>query len=129
MKYGFNKNMVVANPAPYYFDKPIISSLNYETASLYTHDIRPEALHIEGLLTIEREGVNLLGDKVEDKVSWGQSLSPINIKYIILSKDDDWRNYNFLYTQTDLKKIYEDNDLLLFQNLKWGVEEPIPIEE
>lgn len=128
MRFNFNNNLVVANPASYYFDKPIISSRNYETMPLYTHDIRPEALHVEGLLTIEKEGVNLLGEQVEEKLPWGQSLSPIGVKYIILAKDDDWQTYKFIENQPDLKKVYESSDIDLYQNLEWGKEEPPPID-
>lgn len=127
MRFGFNNNIVIANPAPYFFDKPVISSRNYETVSLYTHDIRTEALHIEGLLTIERERVNLLDDKVEEKISWGQNLSPINVKYIILAKEDDYKDYLFLYTTKELKKIFESDEIILFQNSKWGMQEEEPV--
>lgn len=119
MKFNFNGERVITNPAPYFFSKPVLSSQNYETNFLFTHDVRTEALHIEGLLSIEKEGVNLLGDAVESEFSWGQSLSPINVKYIILSKDEDWKKYRFLDEQTDLSKVYEDDDLVLYQNLKW----------
>lgn len=128
-RFRFANNRVVANPAPYFFDKPVISSQNYETIPLDTHDIRTESLHVEGLLSIEKQGVNLLGEEVEEKSPWGQSLSPINVKYIILAKDDDWKRYKFLDEQTDLAKVSENDDLVLYQNLKWGVEEPIPTEQ
>ncbi|MBI4991216.1 hypothetical protein HZB96_03940 [Candidatus Gottesmanbacteria bacterium] len=128
-RFRFANNRVVANPAPYFFEKPVLSSQNYETIPLYTHDIRTESLHVEGLLSIEKEGVNLVGEEIEEKLPWGQSLSPINVKYIILAKDDDWKRYRFLDKQTDLKKVYENDDLVLYQNLKWGVEEPIITEE
>ncbi len=119
MRFKFANDRVVSNPALYYFDKPLLSSQNYETASLYTHDTRLESLHVEGLLSIEKEGVNLLGDTVEGNLPWGESLSPINVKYIILSKDDDWVRYKFLDKQQDLTKVYEDDDLVFYQNVKW----------
>ncbi len=128
MRFKFANDRVVSNPALYYFAKPVLSSQNYETAYLYTHDTRLEALHVEGLLSIEKEGVNLLGDKVEENLPWGESLSPINVKYIILTKDDDWVRYKFLDKQLDLTKVYEDDNLVLYQNLKWGVEDKQPEE-
>lgn len=120
MKFGFNNDRIVVNPAPIFFDKPVISSQNYETAPLYTHDSREEALQIDGLLRIQEEGVNLLGESVSDPVDWAQGLSAVNIKYIILSKDADWENYNFLDTALDLKKIFDSQEIALYQNLGWG---------
>lgn len=116
MRFGFANNLVVANPAPRFFTKPILASENYETKSLYSHDVRPEALHIEGLLSMEKEGVNLTGDQVFDRVKWGESTAVINVKYIILAKESDWQTYGFLDKSGDLNKIYEDNSLILYQN-------------
>lgn len=126
LRFNFTNNMVVANPAPYYFEKPILSSQNYETSYLFTHDIRAEAMHIEGLLSIEKEGVNLLGDNVWEKPSWGKDLSPVNVKYIILSKDEDWKKYAFLNRTPDLEKILEEKDLVLYKNKLFGQEITYP---
>lgn len=119
MRFGFANNLVVANPAPRFFTKPILASENYETKSLYSHDVRPEALHIEGLLSMEKEGVNLTGDQVFDRVKWGESTAVINVKYIILVKESDWETYKFLDKSPDLNKIYEDNYLILYYNTLW----------
>ena len=127
MRFAFINNRVVTNPAPYYFEKAVLTSQSYETAPLDSHDTRIEALHVEGLLGIEKEGKNLLDDPVSRKIKWGESLAPINAKYIILSKDDDWLNYRFLNRQTDIEKIYEGNDIVLYQNLSFGKE--IEVEE
>ncbi|MEK7127917.1 MAG: hypothetical protein AAB838_04325, partial [Patescibacteria group bacterium] len=116
MRFGFANNLVLANPAPRFFTKPILASENYETKSLYSHDVRPEALHIEGLLSMEKEGVNLAGDQVFARIKWGESTAVINVKYIILAKEADWQTYGFLDKSEDLKKIYEDGSLILYYN-------------
>lgn len=126
MKFAFNNNRIVANPAPDYFDKPVISSQNYETTPLYTHDNREEALQIDGLLRIQQEGVNLLGDFVEEPVDWGQGLTAVDIKYTILFKDADFQTYDFLDTTLDLEKIFDSEEIALYQNLGWGQTEEIP---
>lgn len=128
MRFNFTNNKVVVSPAPYFFDKPILSSQNYETIPLYTHDTRPEALHVEGLLSIEKEGVNLLEEEVEEKITWGETLSPINVKYIILAKDNDWEEYGFLERASDLEKAYDGENITLYKNLSWGKEIRLPDE-
>lgn len=119
MPFKFSHNVLIANPAPAFFDKEILSSRNYETKYLFSHEDRPEAMHIEGLLAIERKGINLLGEKVEEKLPWGESLAPIGVKYIILAKDDDWKDYSFLMNSSDLEKSFESDEIILYKNLKW----------
>lgn len=116
---SFNRNMASSNPAPYFFDKPVLSSRNYETAYLNSHDTRPEALHVEGLMSIQKKGVNLLGQQVYEKLPWGESLAPINVKYILLLKEEDWKSYRFLDKSADLKKLYDSQEIILYQNLAW----------
>lgn len=123
MKFNFSNNMVIANPAQQFFDKPVIASQNYETVPLYTHDDRPEALHVDGLLRIEKEGVNLLGDNVAEKPDWGRDLAVVDIKYIILSKDPGWTDYLFLDESPRLTKIFEDETIILYQNLDFALPE------
>ncbi|MEK7565536.1 MAG: hypothetical protein AAB506_00625, partial [Patescibacteria group bacterium] len=93
------------------------SAQNYETKSLYSHDVRPESLHIEGLLSIEKERVNLAGEEVLDRIKWGESTAVIGVKYILLAKESDWETYKFLDKSRDLKKIFEDQSLILYRNL------------
>jgi hypothetical protein len=46
----------------------------------------------------------------------GELLTPLNIKYIILAKETDWKLYMFLYNQTDLELVIDNKDLLVFKN-------------
>lgn len=127
MRFKFANNRVIANPAPFYFSKPVISSQNYETVSLYTHDTRLEALHVDGLVTIAQEGVNLLGDKVYEKPKWAQDLAVIEVKYVILAKEDDWRKYfQWFGDSNEFENVFEDNYLVVYKNLLFGKELPLP---
>ncbi len=128
-RFKFVNDRVVANPAVFFFDKPILSSQNYETDFLYSHDTRPEAFHVEGLLSIENDGVNLLGDRVDEKVDWAKDLAVVNVKYIILSKSEDWKKYDFLNRTADLEKILEEKDLVLYKNRLFGQEITYPQED
>ena len=121
LRFNFSNNLVIANPAPYFFEKKVLSARNYETAPLYSHDDRPEALHIEGLLSIREKGYNLMGQPVDYQVDWGADLSPIGIKYIILAKDSDWKKYLFLESSDAISKIYEDGQIILYKNLSFGL--------
>lgn len=119
MRFNFANNLIIANPAPLFFELPIISSRNPESIPNFTPEQRPEALHVEGLLSIEKKGVNLFGEPVEKSISWGAALAPINVKYIILAKEDDWKTYRFLDESEDLEKVYESEEIILYKNLSW----------
>lgn len=120
MRFNFNNNLVIANPAPNFFEKSVLSSRNYETVPLYGHDQRPEALHVEGLLSIHKNRKNLLGQEVNYQVDWGADLSPIGVKYIILAKESDWKSYSFLDRSDRINKIYEDEQIILYKNLEFS---------
>lgn len=120
MRYTFNHNRPVTNLAPLFFGSRVLSSQNYETKYLDSHDSRPEALHISGLLRMETEGINLLGDKIDPKPEWSAGLAAANIKYVLLFKDDDWKDYGFLDEDGKLRIIHNDNYLRLYQNDSWG---------
>lgn len=125
LSFNFTNHKVVSNPAPYFFDKPIVLSNNYETDILFSHNSQLESLHVDGLLSIEAEGINLLGEQVYEKVDWGRDLSVINVKYVILAKEDDWRKYLFLETDPSFSKIYESEEISLFINHKWATKNDI----
>ncbi|KKS73655.1 hypothetical protein A3J20_01215 [Candidatus Gottesmanbacteria bacterium RIFCSPLOWO2_02_FULL_42_29] len=134
LKLHFNNNIVSANPAVYFFKKPVISAQNLENISLSNFERNPETLHVEGLLAMENTGKNLLGENVDYRVDWSRDLSPIDVKYIILAKDADWHKYQFLDKDADFVKEYEDDSLILYRNLSFGQQweypepEPTPTE-
>jgi hypothetical protein len=118
MKFRFANNKNIYNLAEIYFDQnKTVSGHNYEVKGLYAHDNSLEQLHIDGLLRITREGVNLFNDPEEMAVGWGQALAPINVKYVLLLKESDWRTYKFLDKQTDLEKIFENDDAIIYNNI------------
>jgi hypothetical protein len=49
----------------------------------------------------------------------GQQLAAHNIKYVILAKDVDYRHYDFLQRQTDLRIIADYPDITLYKNTAW----------
>lgn len=117
MRYRFNNNQGVYNLAPLYFGDKILSSRDYETKYLDNHETREEALHISGLLRIQKEGVNLLGEKVDSLVNWPENISIVGIKYVLLSKEEDWQDYRFLDNTENFKKTFEDENFILYENL------------
>ena len=129
LKLQFNNNIVSANPAVYFFKKPVISAQNLENISFSNFERNPETLHVEGLLAMEKTGKNLLGEEVEYRVDWSQDLAPIEVKYVILAKVADWHKYRFLDMDSDIIKEYEDKSIILYRNLSFGLEREYPEPE
>jgi hypothetical protein len=105
-------NKVHVNPALVFFERKTIQGDNIEFLPyIYSQSIRPESKYIESFI-----GPNQNRSNIED---FGKKMKELNIKYILLAKEVDWGNYRFLDTQSDLKKIMETDNLLVFQNLAW----------
>jgi hypothetical protein len=97
---------VIANPGSSFFDMPLLISNNPELGdtgpavpdekdSLLTTRILPQAPHSNTL---------------------GRQLAPLQIKYVLLSKNDDYRTYGYLDHQTDLQLVTDSATLRLYRN-------------
>jgi len=100
-----NKDKRIANPAQVFFSKPVIQGDNVEAGGIYSTSTNPTSQYIEFLLANKKNYTNL-----------GELLSLVNVKYIAIAKEVDWKNYNFLYNQSDLELIYDSPELALFKN-------------
>jgi len=96
----------IYNPAQLFFDKEVIQGDNMEVYGVYSSSTNPISKRIEKILIKNRKSGDL-GDK----------LSSLDIGYIILSKNADYKNYKFLYQQRDLKIIYDKPEIVIFKNI------------
>jgi hypothetical protein len=101
-----NKDKRLTNPAPQFFNKPIIAGDNIEVQGIYSQSANPVSRYIEFLLS-KSSGLNNLGEL----------LAPLNVKYIILVKEADHESYDFLNHQEDLKVTFEASGITLFENI------------
>ncbi|MCK4781692.1 hypothetical protein KAS79_02060 [Candidatus Parcubacteria bacterium] len=109
MSFGFTKNRVIASPAPKFFDKQVIAGDNMEIGKIYTHSQRPISQFIENQVLAKRQEIDNLGE----------ILASYNLKYIILAKEADWQEYDFLNVQKDLEIINDYENLIIYQNKVW----------
>ncbi|ENN96223.1 hypothetical protein J422_03463 [Methanocaldococcus villosus KIN24-T80] len=100
-----NKDKRIANPAPYFFDKEVISAKNIEVPGIYRQVYTPYQVYIDNLLSKK--------DKIKN---FGHLVTPLGIKYILLTKEADYKNYFFLFNQSDLKLIMETKNFYVFKN-------------
>ncbi|MFC2122452.1 DUF6541 family protein [Bacteroidota bacterium] len=100
-----NTNQRLGNPAWQFFDKPIISGDNIEAAGQYSSSTNPVSGYVEFLLRHAHEIDNL-----------GELLAPLNVKYIILTHEADYRNYDFVLDQSDMITAYQKGTITLIKN-------------
>ncbi|HEY9205836.1 MAG TPA: hypothetical protein VIO58_07930 [Candidatus Methanoperedens sp.] len=95
----------IANPASIFFDKPVIQGDNMEAGPIYSSSSNPVSRYIEFLLGKK--------DKIDN---FGELVAPLNVKYIILTKEVDYKQYDFLYNQNDLEVVKNSENLVVFRN-------------
>jgi hypothetical protein len=108
MSYSFiqNQNKVVACPAPTFFSVPIVSSSNPEIGETMPTD--PEQVAISTLV-----GAGAAG-------AWAERLTSLHIKYILVAKELDWQNYDYLVKQPGIALVKDFGSILLYQNTLHG---------
>ncbi len=104
-KWVNNTDKRIANPARHFFDKEVISGTTVELGEIYRQDSVPDQIYID----------NLLKNRSKIK-NFGELVSILNIKYVILTKEVDYKRYKFLFNQTDLELIKETDNLYVFKN-------------
>jgi len=100
-----NRDKRLGTPANSFFDKPVILGDNMEIGGIYSQSADPISKYIEFLLQ-NRDNIK----------NFGELVAPINVRYIVLVEEVDYRNYDFLYSQEDLELIFEGEDLIVFRN-------------
>ncbi len=95
----------VANPAPAFFDRPVISSDNPELLGVRPRTRHPENDVIEG---------RVLSAAYYSQTA-GAKLAPLGVHYVVLLKQADWAEYGWLDDQTDLKLAAETSGWKLYR--------------
>lgn len=97
-----------SNPAPYFFPQPVIAGENAEVGPIAGQTLKPVQNYIPFLLARKDSLAHL-----------GELLIPLNVKYIILAREADYQNYDFLYRQQDLRLVLENSHLVIWENLAY----------
>ena len=97
---------VVANPSGYFFDQTMITSDNFELKGVPAQNPTPATSYISNQVLPNTPTITAVGQKL--KAEYG-------IEYIMLLKEADWRNYAWLDRQTDLKKVVDNDSIVLYE--------------
>ena len=102
--YGF-AGRLIANPAPDFFEKPMLVSDDPEFAGIKPAILNPQKQRVDRELEHADRSDNL-----------GERLAPVRAKYIVLAKEFDADTYGYLDYQKDLRLISETATLKLYRN-------------
>ncbi len=100
-----NSQKRLLNPAASFFDKPIITGENAEISGVYTYSEGSVQRYIQFLL-IQKDSMD----------NFGELVTPLNIKYVLLTKEVDYKKYSFLFNQSDLELVNETENFYVFRN-------------
>lgn len=100
-----NQDKRLANPAHYFFDKPVLCGDNIEAGGIYTQSTNEISSYVEFVLS-RADGMGNLGEL----------LAPLNVRYVVLVHEADYKSYEFLYAQQDLAVGFEGENLTVFRN-------------
>lgn len=136
LSFSFACGRIITNPAGLFFDKLTLSGDNLEMNSIYTESMRPESKYIEGEILgrvsqFARKDTTLDKNQNfqqqitlhETRVSLGDTLLPLNIKYVIVAQESDFFNYGFVGQSSDMVLVYDSSELKVYKNLRWKPEE------
>jgi hypothetical protein len=101
-----NRLKTIVNPSDVFFDKPVIYGNNIDSGGIHTESTNPGQLYLENVWA---------GENMENL---GEKLRPLNVKYVILVKEADYRKYDFLGQQEDLAPVWQSENLIIYKNLR-----------
>jgi hypothetical protein len=111
LAFPWTQGRTVVNPMASYFQRPVISGDNIEAGDIETESTDPRSEYLTYLFSVGSDTTHL-----------GRLLAPLGIRYVLLAKTDDWKDYSFLDTQADIRVVKNWGDLTLFENT-----EPAPL--
>ncbi len=100
---------IIANPAPDFFDRPVIVSQDPELGG--ASGAKPDAIH---------QTIGNLLQHVTPQQDLGKKLADKNIKYVLLAKEIDYRHYAHILSQHPELHIAQDlPDIAIYVNTEW----------
>lgn len=105
MDFSWYPKQRLANPARFFFSKPVVSSDAVEVGSIYSQTMNPVSQYIQRILFSSSK-----------ETKFGERVALVNVKYVVLLKEVDYSSYSFLYSQRDLKLVEDFERLAVFEN-------------
>ncbi len=105
LSFPFTKR-IIANPADLAFRRDVIVGDNVEVAAVSTTSTSKRSRYLEYLFS--------QGNELR---SFGRLVAPLGTEYVVLSRTADWQRYGWLDAQADLRKVLDQDDIVVYRNL------------
>lgn len=106
--WSFSDGRIVANPAPSFFTRDVVSARGAGFDAVRDREGDPVATLIGSALS-----------QRADTRRFGGLVAPAGVRFIAVLKEADWQRYGFLAHQRDLRAVYRNPHLVLYENASW----------
>lgn len=105
LAFPFTHGQVIANPAPAFFSRPVISGDNVQVGNIQTDSTSKRSAYLAQLYA---DGPNLH--------EFGHLVAQLGVRYVVLSHTVDYASYSWLYHQSDLVPVFRQPNLTVWRN-------------
>jgi hypothetical protein len=106
--WTFSDGRIVANPAASFFSRPVLSADGAGFQNAPPPNVDAFRVYVGQLLSDRKQLQDL-----------GRLLAPLDVRFVAWLKEVDWWRYPFLRRQSDLRLIYDSEEIDIFENLAW----------
>jgi hypothetical protein len=106
--WSFSDGRIVANPAPSFFTRDVVSARGAGFDAVHDREGDPVATLIGSALS-----------QRADTRRFGGLVAPAGVRFVAVLREADWQRYGFLAHQRDLRAVYRDSHLVLYENASW----------
>jgi hypothetical protein len=110
LSFPWTQDRSVANPMASFFARTVLTDGNLELGGLESQTSDATSRYLGYVTSV--------GSRT---TRFGNLVAPLGVRYVLLSRTEDWARYSWLFRQADLRVVHRWPDLVLFEN-----EEPAP---
>lgn len=105
MPFSFANNRTIVNPAPKFFEVPVVVSQNPEINGAHSYS---------GDQVVRSLQKDLL-PYAQDNPSFAQDLAKLNIGYVIVAREYDYRKYDYLHVVPGLLQVQNSRSIKVYK--------------
>ncbi len=104
MSFSFS-GRIISNPADRFFDNKIITSTNPEFGNIKSRSSNPVVEKLDSVIL----------PNATNRTDFGEQLKQLDIKYVLLARELDYRTYDYLQSQSTGKVKWQQGTLTLYE--------------
>jgi hypothetical protein len=105
VSFPWTQGRAVANPMTSFFSRDVVCGGSVELAGLEPQTSDATSRYVSFVTSVGR-----------DTRDFGNLVAPLDVRFVVLAKTEDWARYRWLFRQRDLAVVGRWPDLVLFEN-------------